>query len=230
MSSLATLPWPAVDDTALLVVPVGATEQHGPHLPLSTDTDIAQALADEVAGRVSGVVVAPALAYGSSGEHQSFPGTLSIGQRAVELMLVELGRSATETFARIVFVSSHGGNAQPVSRAVRRLQAEGRAARAWSPAACWHGDAHAGRTETSLMLAVARERVDLHATAAGNTRPLRDIMPELRMAGVVAVSPSGVLGDPSGASAAEGACLLAVAADELATALLTWPERDAAWL
>jgi creatinine amidohydrolase len=214
----------------VLVVPVGATEQHGPHLPLGSDTDIAQALADRLAARVPEVVVAPALPYGSSGEHQAFPGTLSIGQSAIELLLLELGRSATETFPRVVFVSSHGGNAQPVARAVRLLQAEGHDARAWSPAACWRGDAHAGRTETSVMLALHPERVELETAAPGDTRPLREVIGELRAGGVAAVSPNGVLGDPTGASAAEGARLLAAAVDELAAAVHAWPGPDAVWL
>src|SRR5262245_3047683 len=72
---------------ALLAVPLGATEQHGPHLALSTDTDLAVALSDRLARARPGVVVAPPLAYGSSGEHQDFAGTLSIGQEALELVL-----------------------------------------------------------------------------------------------------------------------------------------------
>ena len=231
MSALAIRAWPAVaHDRTVLVVPVGATEQHGPHLPLGTDTDIAQALADRLAERVPDVIVAPALPYGSSGEHQGFAGTLSIGQEALELLLLELGRSATETFARVVFISSHGGNAQPVARAVRRLRAEGRGVRAWSPAAGWRGDAHAGRTETSVMLALHPERVEIESAAPGDRRPLRELMPELRTSGVLTVSPNGVLGDPSGASAEEGGELLEQAVNQLAAAVLAWPGSDAPWL
>ena len=65
---------------AFLVVPVASTEQHGPHLPLSTDTDLAVALCGGLSRAWPGAVIAPPLAYGSSGEHQDFPGTLSIGQ------------------------------------------------------------------------------------------------------------------------------------------------------
>ena len=63
----------------LLIVPLGATEQHGPHLPLQTDTAIAEALARRLAEVRPHAVVAPALPYGSSGEHQAFPGTLPLG-------------------------------------------------------------------------------------------------------------------------------------------------------
>src|SRR6185436_18368591 len=90
VSALADMTSPQAGGLArrVLVVPVGATEQHGPHLPLTADTDIAQALADGL-GRAAeaDVLIAPALAYGSSGEHQAFPGTLSIGGAATELVL-----------------------------------------------------------------------------------------------------------------------------------------------
>src|SRR5664279_1634130 len=88
----------------ILLVPVGSTEQHGPHLPVTTDTDIAEAVAEGAAGRDAYLVVAPALAYGSSGEHQGFAGTLSIGQEATELVLVEVGRSASISFGRTLLV------------------------------------------------------------------------------------------------------------------------------
>ena len=89
----------------MLLVPLGSTEQHGPHLPLDTDTRIAVA---RCAGRVGrrrcrprlAVLVAPAVAYGASGEHEGFAGTLSIGQEALESVVVELGRSAGERLPR----------------------------------------------------------------------------------------------------------------------------------
>src|SRR4051794_39471729 len=92
------LAWPALAGPAagdcLLVLPLGSTEQHGPHLPFSTDTDIAVALAERLASTSPGVVVAPPLPYGSSGEHAGFAGTLSIGAAALEHVVVELVRSA----------------------------------------------------------------------------------------------------------------------------------------
>ncbi|WP_435222934.1 mycofactocin biosynthesis peptidyl-dipeptidase MftE [Streptomyces sp. Tue6028] len=199
---------------ATLAVPVGSTEQHGPHLPMSTDTDIAVALAERLARQVRDVVVAPAVAFGSSGEHQGFPGTLSIGQEAVELLLVELARSATLTFPRVVLVSAHGGNAQPVTRAVGRLRAEGQDVLAWGPR--WGGDAHAGRTETSVMLALAPHLVRLQAAEAGNTAAVESLLPRLREAGLAAVTANGVLGDPTGANAEEGRLLIQRAAADLA--------------
>jgi len=224
VSDLAARSWAEVPrGRETLVVPVGATEQHGPHLPLSTDTDIAVALARRLAGCVPDVVVAPAVAYGASGEHQDFPGTLSIGQEATELLLVELVRSASVTFPRIVLLNCHGGNAEPVARAVERLRAEGRDVRAWSPAPTWNGDAHAGRIETSVMLALHDRRVNMERAEAGERRALEDLLPRLRERGVAAVSANGVLGDPAGSTAAQGEELLSQAADALSAWFQEWP-------
>jgi mycofactocin precursor peptide peptidase len=220
---LADLVWPDAAHAAadaVLAVPIGATEQHGPHLPLSTDTDIAVALVNGLAAARRDVVAAPAVAYGSSGEHAGFDGTLSIGREAVELMLVELVRSASATFGRVLLVCAHGGNEVPLRRAEQRLRREGHAVRAWQPA--WSGDAHAGRMETSLMLAIAPERVVLESAAAGARAPLDDLMPRLLAGGVREVSPNGVLGDPAGASADEGHALLAAELARLAGAIDQW--------
>lgn len=211
----------AAEPTALLV-PLGATEQHGPHLPIGTDATIASALAEGAAAALPGTIVAPALPYGSSGEHQDFAGTLSIGAACTEMVLIELGRSATETFPRVLFVNAHGGNAAPLTAAVRRLRSESRDVRAWSPR--FGGDAHAGRTETSLMLALGTAR--LEGAEAGNTAPLADLIDDLRAGGVRAVSPNGVLGDPAGASAAEGRALLSAAIDDLRATLEAWSAAD----
>ncbi len=218
MNELDELAWPEVEHRArtggILLVPVGSTEQHGPHLPLTTDTDIAVAVAHRVGRLDPRVVVAPALAYGSSGEHQAFAGTLSIGSEVTEAVLVELGRSAAVAFARVVMVSTHGGNATPVARAMAQLHAEGHPVMAWWPS--WPGDLHAGRTETSLMLTIAPERVRLEQAEAGDQRAIRTLLPLLVEGGVRAVSANGVLGDPTGASADEGDRLLAAAVADLA--------------
>jgi creatinine amidohydrolase len=224
VTQLAGLTWPEAAALAaagaVLAIPVAATEQHGPHLPLSTDTDLATELCARLAAARGEVIVAPPVGYGASGEHQAFAGTLSIGQDALELLLVELCRSAAQTFGRVVLVCTHGGNAGPVRRAERRLRAESRSVLAWLPA--WDGDAHAGRTETSLQLALAPAQVRLDRAEAGNTRPIAELMPALRASSVRAVSPNGVLGDPAGASAAEGTALLASLAGDLLAALDSW--------
>lgn len=222
---VADLTWPEAGEhaaaaDALLAVPVGSTEQHGPHLPLSTDTDLAVALCVGLAERRSGVLVAPAIPYGSSGEHAGFPGTLSIGQRALELLIVELCRSATATVERILLVNGHGGNLEPLHRAVELLRAESRDVRLHTPR--YDGDPHAGRSETALQLALSPERVRADRAEAGERRPLAQILPILRAGGVQAVSANGVLGDPTGADAAEGAVLLDRLISDLADAARRW--------
>ncbi|HKY78220.1 MAG TPA: mycofactocin biosynthesis peptidyl-dipeptidase MftE [Acidimicrobiia bacterium] len=215
--------WPEVAASAaesILVVPLGSTEQHGPHLPLGTDSDIAVALADRLAAARPDMLVAPLLPYGSAGEHAAFPGTLSIGAAALELVVVELVRSA-DAFAGVVLVSGHGGNAAPLAAAVATLRGEGRRVLAWTPRVP-DGDAHAGRTETSLLLALSADAVRLGTAEPGETRPLAAVMRELRRNGVAAVSANGVLGDPSGASAEEGERLLDQLAADLVAKVEAW--------
>ncbi|HUZ54017.1 MAG TPA: mycofactocin biosynthesis peptidyl-dipeptidase MftE [Streptosporangiaceae bacterium] len=177
---------------AFLAGPLGAAEQHGPHLPRSTDADIALALCKRLAAARPDVLIAPPLAYGSSGEHAGFAGTLSVGQDAVELIVLGLGRSAAETFARVLFVSAHGANSEPVARAVQRLRADGRDVAVFCPR--WDGDPHAGFEETSLQLALCPGSVWMDrgvpgdaraggadAAAAGQRRALRQpVLPEAR--------------------------------------------------
>lgn len=218
------LVWPDVDGgralALLLVVPIGSTEQHGPHLPLSTDTEIAVELARRLAAAQPDVVLAPPLAYGASGEHMDFPGTISIGPEALRLVLIELIRSASGTYGRVLLLNAHGGNAETLARVVEHQRAEGRDVRVWN--ANFRGDAHAGRTETSVMLALAPQRVRLRHAAAGETAPLRQLIGRLRTDGVRATAANGVLGDPSGANRDEGAELLKQATAELVATVGDW--------
>lgn len=190
----------------LLAVPLGATEQHGPHLPLDTDTAIAIELCRRLAEHRPDIVVAPPIPYGSSGEHSAFPGTLSIGQSATQLLLTELVRSA-DLFRGVVIVNGHGGNLEPLHAATRTLRAEGRAVLAWSPSGFPH-DSHAGHGETSVMLHLRPASVATRLAHAGNTQPLSEIMSRLRQYGVAAVSRNGVLGDPTRANADDGSAIL----------------------
>lgn len=219
--------WPEVGPATVLV-PLGALEQHGPHLPLDTDARIAAAVAQRAAAGDPAVLVAPPLAYGASGEHEGFPGTLSVGHEALRAVLVELGRSAGRWASRLVFVNAHGGNSPTVPDAVAQLRREGRDA-AWYACAAPGGDAHAGRTETSILLALDPALVRLDAAEPGNVAPLADLLPVLRSGGVAAASANGVLGDPAGAGAHEGERLLIRMADGLRLQLARWqPGPDGA--
>jgi len=196
-------------------------------LPLDTDTRIATAVAREAAARLGQRwLVAPAIAYGASGEHQSFAGTISVGTEALTLLLLEYGRSAACWASRLVFVNGHGGNVAALRAAVRRLRAEGRDA-GWFPCAAAGGDAHAGHTETSLLLHLSPAEVRTDRWQAGNGAPLTELLPSMRRGGVAAVSSVGVLGDPTTATAAEGNRILAEMVDGCVGRVARWsPQPD----
>lgn len=200
----------------VLIVPVGSCEQHGPHLPLDTDTVVAIALARELAGRRDGCVTTPPLAITASGEHQGFPGTLSIGTDVMVAVLVELVRSA-DWAAGVVFVNGHGGNVAAMQRAGEVFAREARPVLVWWPNVA-DGDPHAGHVETSLMLALAPEQVRLERAVAGPTPELADLVRH----GVRPLSASGVLGDPTRATVDDGRRLFAELADQLAGAVTEW--------
>ncbi|MGY1811394.1 mycofactocin biosynthesis peptidyl-dipeptidase MftE [Blastococcus sp. SYSU D00820] len=221
MPSLSAVVWPDVPGSPLLVVPLGSVEQHGHHLPLTTDTSVACAVAEAAADGLDGALLAPALAYGASGEHEGFPGTISLGTEALTGLLVEYGRSASRWAGRVLLVNGHGGNADALRTAGTLLRSEGRDV-AWFPCGVPGGDAHAGRTETSLMLHVEPQGVLGSRAVAGETAPIQELLPRLRADGVHGVSPTGVLGDPAGASAEEGAQLLAGMVTRLVAAVGTW--------
>jgi mycofactocin precursor peptide peptidase len=223
---LAGATWPQVEATAghsLLAIPLGSTEQHGPHLPFDADTRIAGAVARGLAATRSDVVVAPPLAYGASGEHAAFPGTLLVGHGVLAEVLSELVRSARGSFRGVLFVCAHGGNHDALATLQHRSTEEGDDVLVWM-ARTPGGDAHAGRTETSLMLAIDPHAVRSDLAEAGCTEPLDALLPRLRSVGVRPVSSNGVLGDPAGASADEGRALLGSLVTDLAAAVSShWP-------
>ena len=209
--------WPeiaALHRGCVLAVPIGSLEQHGPHLPLDTDTRIAVELGRRLSQARTDVVVAPPVSYGASGEHAGFAGTLLVDHAVLADLLLELIRSARASFSGVVLISAHGGNHEALSLVSERCRVDGEAAVIWTPAVPG-GDAHAGRTETSLMLAIDPGVVRIELAEAGCTDPLEALMPRLRAEGVRPISSNGVLGDPQGASAAEGELLLAAMIDDL---------------
>lgn len=220
-------PWTALPKAPLLLIPVGSTEQHGPHLPFCVDTLIAEAVAQRVASQLSeqhdlDVIVAPGIAFGASGEHQGFPGTLSIGHEALNIVLIELIRSAAHWAKRVVFINGHGGNVTTMKSVITRMREEGHDV-GWVPCALESAtDAHAGFDETSVALALAPTLVNMTQARPGNTQPLQEILPSLMAGGLRPVTETGVLGDPSNATADTGEQLF----DELVSSVAAKVLRD----
>lgn len=219
---LASAVWTEVAAGGTLVVPLGATEQHGPHLPLGTDTLIASAVAAALVERVPDADLAPAIAIGASGEHTGFAGTLSIGTDALYGVLLELVRHGVPAWERVMIVNGHGGNAAALARLAETCAYEKR------PLLVHHchvpgGDAHAGRTETSLLLHLRPELVRLERAEPGNPAPIEKLLGAMRDGGVRSVAPNGVLGDPTGASAEEGRGLFRALVDAAVSHLVVEP-------
>ncbi|MFF9277876.1 mycofactocin biosynthesis peptidyl-dipeptidase MftE [Streptomyces griseosporeus] len=222
---LADLAWPDLTGRApTVLLPLGSCEQHGPHLPLDTDTTVACVVASRAAQRLraeADVLVAPCQPYGASGEHEGFPGTVSVGHDALRLLVTEIGRSMLRWAGRLLVVNGHGGNLRSLADAVAGLRSESRDV-AWWPCLPPGSDAHAGHTETSMMLRLRSSAVRRERAVAGPTDPVHLLMDRLVTESVRGVSPSGVLGDPAGARASEGERLVDGMADRLAADIRAW--------
>lgn len=206
----------------LAILPVGAFEQHGPHLPLTTDSLIAAALADGLAGRVGGLLL-PALPVSCSQEHAGFPGSVWISASTLARTIADMrGALDRQGIAHLAIVNAHGGNyvlahvAQEANLDGPRVYlGPGRAAMGQCFAAAGigtdpHDDMHAGEYETSVML-------DRHPELVGRARPDETAeRPLLTARGLAAYTVSGVVGRPSRATAAKGRLVLDALADAMA--------------
>ena len=224
------LTWPdvadAVTDATVVLVPVGATEQHGPHLPLSTDTVIASTLCDAAAERTS-ALVAPAISVGCSfGHGRRLPGTISLTPE----QLAAVARQYVEWFAqsgvrKVLFVNAHAGNVAALGTATDHLRLE-RSDLQVGAVSWWEldpqlaaemtadgDDVHANRAETAVMLAIAPELV-VHQRIATADDPDRTVGLVFRYT-ADNLSRNGVTGRPSEATAELGKRLFAIATDAL---------------
>jgi creatinine amidohydrolase len=226
----------AAEAGAIAVLPVGATEQHGPHLPTGTDTLLAEEVAVQAAAR-TGDVVLPPLAYGCSlGHGDRWPGTLSLHPTTMTGVVAEIGRWVHASgYRKLVIVNGHATNGPPCESAVLQLRHELPDLRPrfvslfdLSPeiAARYREDApdfHANEAETSLVLTVAESQVRLDRAV---DEPDRTVGRVLSYA-VPSVTTSGVVGTPSTASAERGAELLGLLVEAVADLLArARAERD----
>lgn len=255
---LPYLSWTDIDalpdrEHTVIVLPTGATEQHGPHLPCAVDTVISAGVVGHALARLPDAVPAYAMApitYGKSEEHLHFPGTMTLSGETLLATMHEVGESVYRAgFRKLLIVNGHGGQPQVMEMAARELRLR-------------HGDfivvpsftwrvphvagqylsarekqlaMHAGHAETALMLALAPETVRMDRAVANYPPefPSKLLSPDGRPACAWSArdfGPSGVIGDPLPATAEQGRAILDSLADSWAQAItelhtLRWAAR-----
>jgi creatinine amidohydrolase len=229
----------------IALLPIGATEQHGPHLPLSVDSRIAAALVKRAIDLLPDgfpLSVLPMMHYGASPEHADYAGTIAFSAETLISVLMDIGRSvASAGLRKFALLNSHGGQPQVLDIVAQKLRRETgmlvvplNAYRYWQPQKhfppeeCAFG-VHAGAAETSIMLALApetvrREAFERFASLAGEMEGrFKHLRPGSRIASFAwqaqDLHRSGAVGDPRLADAAKGEALLHEAADVLAEVL-----------
>ncbi|WP_026877559.1 creatininase family protein [Jiangella gansuensis] len=229
----------AVEQAVPVVLPLGAVEQHGPHLPLATDRMIVDHFCRELDRRLGDeVLILPTISVGYSRHHDDFPGTLSLSHETLLRQIVETAGSALELgMSNLLLLNAHGGNEGIGQVALEHL------GHRWPDRTIvrttwWQvaadallelsttgpgGVGHACELETSLLLSFAAPLVDTSAIPArANTSAYSwDVADMLRGAPAIAyrrfadVSPTGVFGDPRAATAEKGARISEVVSDRL---------------
>lgn len=236
------LTWPDVQSAieegfTTVVFACGATEQHGPHLPLLVDAEIGTRVAVETARRMGRALVAPTVRVGCSDHHMAFPGTLTLRRETFEAVVRDYCTSlARHGFRRICILPSHGGNVEPLARAwpgLREAVGDGVEVvvdtdlmglvelwkevtrEAGAPAARVGG--HADIAESSILLDIVPELVHEDRAEAGYTaEPSADDLERIIEEGLHTVTPNGILGDARGMDRELGRRLVDAMAERLA--------------
>ena len=252
--NFAYLNWKQADalprESTLLLLPTAAIEQHGPHLPLATDTLINNLLLGRALEKLAPelpVYALPPVQYGKSNEHLGFPGTLSVTASTFMAVLHDLGASISSAgFKKLVLYNTHGGNTSLIDVMARDLRAEfglrtftlhgsgGIPFEGLDPQERAYGF-HAGEVETAFLLASLPNLVDRSAYTVNYIAHVEK--PELlRPENAPAVfswltadiASSGVLGDPRQATPEKGARWIEEAATQIAKlleAMFHYPDR-----
>jgi creatinine amidohydrolase len=235
---LAELAGPSLATTltadSIVVLPVGSIEHHGPHLPLATDL----IMADELSRRIvdaspQDAWLLPPLAFTKSDEHDWAPGTVWIGWETLMRTVVEVGQSVAHTPAQtLVFYNGHGGNIALLQVALREVRRLTGLRTFLMNASIPAGDTengfgiHGGHGETSMIMALRPELVDPTGVERWVPDHLADLEHVRFNGGSVHFGwlsddfgPSGVIGDPTGANAADGQALIRASVDSGVAAL-----------
>jgi len=232
-----------VDDATVALLPVGAIEQHGPHLPLSTDTTLAEGMALEAAQRVTGanVLVLPTISYTKSDEHLNFPGVLTLDAPTLLATIVQIGKSVARSgIKRLVLLNAHGGNVPVLQIAARTLRIENDmlvVCAGWMSMGLPKGllpeneardGIHAGFVETAAMLYFRKDLVamELAKDFVPASRAVAEKNSILRLAGPVSVGwmmhdlhPDGAAGQAHLATDEAGKAIVEHAAERYARLL-----------
>jgi creatinine amidohydrolase len=235
LAQIASLPDRA---WAPVIVPVGAIEQHGPHLPVAVDSFLGQVWVEQLIARLpseASCYIAPPITVGKSNEHTGFPGTLTISKETLRAQLLTIARQAKSWgFAQFAVLNTHGGNLAVLIYTLREISSQlglragllssGVAADV-SPQEATFGY-HANEVETSLLLATAAPFVRMadavceYPARLGDTRELRPERAPATYAWVSQdVSRSGVMGDATAATEEKGRRWLEATASGYAQAI-----------
>ncbi|MGC6486305.1 MAG: creatininase family protein [Planctomycetota bacterium] len=232
-------------DRTLAILPVGATEAHGPHLPLSTDVVISEAMARAGGARLAAagfeVLLLPALAYSPAAFASGFAGTISLGEDTATAVLVEVAAGlAAHGIRRTIVANSHfdPANIRSIYAAVERCRADGAAEliypdltrRPWAARLTDEfksGACHAGRFEGSIVLAERPDlvREEIRAALPPNPQSLSVAIRDGKQSFEEAGGDRAYFGEPAAATAAEGARTIAELGEILAEAALAHLER-----
>jgi len=219
------------------IVPMGSLEQHGPHLPLSTDTIIAEHLSNRISERCKTAIVLPPIEFGFASEHASFPGTISLRPETLSNILLAIAESLTKSrLIRVFIVNGHGGNRATIEVGLGKMKESFPEMHAYSftiidvvkpkyneiRKSARKLVGHADEIETSMMLAIDPELVDMSKAVREEPSlptPLSfesEDMAKISFAwNAKELSKSGVIGDPQLASADTGRILLDYATEEI---------------
>jgi creatinine amidohydrolase len=241
------LTWPEMNDAiergAVVLLPTGSTEQHGPHLPLDTDLFLAESVCRELARRAPGrVLVLPGIPYGLNLHHIDFPGTIHVApQHFIDFCVDVLKSCAYHGFRRLAVVNGHGSNMPLADLIARRIVLETPSlccafgyynmGREESLQACTTGTyAHADEWETSLYLHFARDRVQMDKAVADGDRVGRtmtsDSTTQVRFNDYWGRwTRTGVHGDPTSATPEKGRHILEAVLREM----LVWLDEYSQW-
>ena len=231
--------WTDADDSEaeVALLPVGSTEQHGPHAPLGTDTLDAEAVAEAAADRYDDpVIVAPAIPVGIAEEHRRFSGTLWTTESTFRAYVRDVVESlASHGWDRVVVVNGHGGNIAALKEVTARIVRHDDAYAVpftWFEAVGDHGSdmGHGGPLETALLRATQPELVRedrIEEARDGGSEGWGDWVSSTNLAHDSAeFTENGVVGDPGAGDADRGEELLDLAADALDRLLTVVADRD----